>query len=380
GTGFVPEPSAAHERVTLTPIDESAALELLASTAEALRLSSQAMSAIARKAGGNPLFLRELIVAASRSGSVSDLPDSVEGVVTSQIDRLDPHDRTLLRHAAVLGVRFSLADLQDLLAVHGRTVDQDALRRVGDFIESEGGDDMRFRHAVIREVAYAGLPYRRRRQMHQLAGESLERTQGRRDDVADQLSMHFFHAGDYGRAWTYSRAAADRARALYAHIEAMEYLERALEAVGRLRGIAPSEVASVHEQLGDVRDIAGLSTEAADAYRHGRRFAGADPVLLAGLMFKEASIAQRVGPFSASLRWLSRAGKLVDGVSGTAAAAPRSRLATRYSFGKYLQGRYHDAMRWSAVGAQEAREAGDRAALAYAYTTMHLAYLHAGRA
>jgi predicted ATPase/class 3 adenylate cyclase len=380
GTGFVPDRSDGHERLALAPIDGSAALELLASTARSTPLSSQAMSVIAAKAGGNPLFLRALVLAASRSGSVTDLPDSIEGVVTSQIDRLDPQDRTLLRYAAVLGIRFPLADLRDMLAVQGATLDGDALRRIGDFIEPDGHDSRRFRHAVIRDVAYAGLPYRLRRQMHEHVGLALERTAGNREDLADQLSMHFFHAHNYEKAWTHSRAAGDRARAHYAHAEAMEFLERALESAAHVpEQVAPAQIAAVQELLGDVRDIAGLSTEAADAYRRARRFAIGDPVQLAGLMFKEASIAQRVGKFSDSLRLLSRGRKVLDGASGTDVDATRSRLATRYSFGKYLQGKYHEAMRWSAVGAREAREAGDRESLAYAYNTMHLAYMHAGR-
>lgn len=375
-TGFVPDRSEEHERLVLAPIDESAALELLASTAHPRPLGPQAMSAIAQKAAGNPLFLRELLLAAGRSGSVADLPDSVEAVVTTQIDRLDPHDRMLLRYAAVLGTRFRLADLRDIL---GQTLDDNALHRIGDFLHSDDDGRMAFRHALIRDAAYAGLPYRLRRQMHHQVGDAFERAGGGRDDLADQLALHFFHAGDYEKAWAYSRSAADRARSRYAHLEAIEFLEQALDSAGRLRKTVPFEVASAYEQLGDVRDLAGLSTEAADAYRRGRRFVVADPIHLARLMFKEASIAQRLGRFTPSLRLLSRGRTVLVGTDGAAADAARSRLATRYSFGKYLQGKYEDAMRWSATGASEARRAGDRDSLAYAYNTMHLAYLHSGR-
>jgi class 3 adenylate cyclase/tetratricopeptide (TPR) repeat protein len=373
-TGFVPEGS---ERLVLTPIDESAALELLASTAQPTRLGPQAMSAIAQKAGGNPLFLRELLLVASRSGSVADLPDSVEAVVTTQIDRLDPHDRMLLRYAAVLGTGFRLADLRDIL---GQTLDDSALHRIGDFVDRDDEGRMVFRHALIRDAAYAGLPYRQRRQMHQQVGDAFERAGAGRDDLTDQLALHFFHAGDYEKAWAYSRSAADRARSRYAHLEAIEFLEQALESAGRLRKTVPFEVAAAYEQLGDVRDLAGLSTEAADAYRRGRRYVVADPIHLARLMFKEASIAQRLGRFTPSLQLLSRGRSVLAGTDGAAADAARSRLATRYSFGRYLQGKYDDAMRWSATGASEARRAGDRDSLAYAYNTMHLAYLHSGRA
>jgi class 3 adenylate cyclase/tetratricopeptide (TPR) repeat protein len=380
-SGFVPDPDDGHVRLPLAAIDDTAAAALLESVAGSTPLTSQATQAIAAKAGGNPLFLRALLFAASRSGSITDLPDSVEGVVTSQIDRLDPRDRDLLRYAAVLGVEFSLPALQLMLAARGQRVDDEALRRVGDFIESAGDIRRRFRHAVIRDVAYSGLPYRLRRQMHEQVGRALEQGDHRDDDdLVDQLSMHFFHAGKYEEAWRYSRDAADRARDKYAHAEALEFLERALECRSHARGIQPAQVAALYEQLGDIRDIAGLSAEAADAYHRARAFVQEDQVMVANLMFKEASIAQRIGKFSASLRLLSRGRRLLDGASGPDVDAARSRLATRYSFGKYLQGKYDEATRWSAIGADEARRAGDNEALAYAYNTMHLAYMHAGRA
>jgi class 3 adenylate cyclase/tetratricopeptide (TPR) repeat protein len=378
-SGFVPDPDDGHVRLPLAAIDDTAAAALLESVAGSTPLTLQATQAIAAKAGGNPLFLRALLLAASRSGSITDLPDSVEGVVTSQIDRLDPRDRDLLRYAAVLGVEFSLPALQLMLAARGQRVDDEALRRVGDFIESAGDIRRRFRHAVIRDVAYSGLPYRLRRQMHEQVGRALEQGD-HRDDLVDQLSMHFFHAGKYEEAWRYSRDAADRARDKYAHAEALEFLERALECRSHARGIQPAQVAALYEQLGDIRDIAGLSAEAADAYHRARAFVQEDQVMVANLMFKEASIAQRIGKFSASLRLLSRGRRLLDGASGPDVDAARSRLATRYSFGKYLQGKYDEATRWSAIGADEARRAGDNEALAYAYNTMHLAYMHAGRA
>lgn len=378
-SGFVPDPDDGHVRLPLAAIDDTAAAALLESVAGSTPLTLQATQAIAAKAGGNPLFLRALLLAASRSGSITDLPDSVEGVVTSQIDRLDPRDRDLLRYAAVLGVEFSLPALQLMLAASGQRVDDEALRRVGDFIESAGDVRRRFRHAVIRDVAYSGLPYRLRRQMHEQVGRALEQGD-HRDDLVDQLSMHFFHAGKYEEAWRYSRDAADRARDKYAHAEALEFLERALECRSHARGIQPAQVAALYEQLGDIRDIAGLSAEAADAYHRARAFVQEDQVMVANLMFKEASIAQRIGKFSASLRLLSRGRRLLDGASGPDVDAARSRLATRYSFGKYLQGKYDEATRWSAIGADEARRAGDNEALAYAYNTMHLAYMHAGRA
>jgi class 3 adenylate cyclase/tetratricopeptide (TPR) repeat protein len=365
-------------RLELTPIATAAALELLISATQS-PLPKQAMQALAERAGGNPLFLSSLALIADRSGSVADLPDSVEGVVTSQIDRLDPHDRTLLRYASVLGVRFPESALHEMLAHRARTVDAGALHRLGDFLNADGPDGLRFRHALIRDVAYAGLPFRLRREMHERAGRALEARLATPETQSELLSLHFFHAGSYDKAWTYSLMAGERAHSRYAYVEAGEFFERAIEAAKRAAPVSAADTAAAFERLGDVRALAGSSREAIDAYRRARRHLGTDPVAACALLFKQAALDQRLGRFAQSLRLLSRGMHRIADRDGAAAAAVRSKLATRYGFARYLQGRADEAIRWCQLGAAEAERAGDRATLAMAYNALHLAYLRSGR-
>ena len=95
-------------------------------------------------------------------------------------------------------------------------------------------------------------------------------------------------------------------------------------------------------------------------------------------MLKEAGVHQRLGSFVTSLRLLSHARGVLADAAGPDAAAARSRLATRYAFGKYLQGDRRAGLRWSEVGVREARASGDQDALAFAYNTRHLACVQAG--
>src|SRR5207244_1888163 len=87
------------------------------------------MVTLAKRSGGNPLFLRELVSAARSAGSVAALPDTVEGLMTSQIDRLHPADRTLLRTASVLGTSFSPAFLEEILGEEGAALEVMAWER-----------------------------------------------------------------------------------------------------------------------------------------------------------------------------------------------------------------------------------------------------------
>jgi hypothetical protein len=112
GGGFVAaqgNPPVPAMSLRLDPLPEADAHELApAAAAAAEELPPEELAAITERAGGNPLFVQELVAATRVSGQgLETLPESVEGVVTSRIDNLAPADRALLRWAAVLGASFS---------------------------------------------------------------------------------------------------------------------------------------------------------------------------------------------------------------------------------------------------------------------------------
>ena len=84
--GFVPRGDGPVTSLQPAPLDPAAALELVQLALEEHPLPAQALAALAERGGGNPMFLEALVRDAGRSGSVADLPESVEGLVTSQID------------------------------------------------------------------------------------------------------------------------------------------------------------------------------------------------------------------------------------------------------------------------------------------------------
>ncbi|MEA3018579.1 MAG: hypothetical protein QOI47_103, partial [Actinomycetota bacterium] len=200
-------------------------------------------SAIVQRAGGNPLFLTELL----QHGVDSDvLPDSVEAVMAAQIDRLDPAARKLLRRAAVLGSRFDIDMLAALAddASLDRASAASVSRRVNAFLVPDGTRRLRFRHQLIRDVAYQSLPFRERRALHLRAGDAIERAPGHDDcERASILSLHFLHAQEFERCWHHARIAGDRACEKYANVEAVELLERALSAAKVVAGVADEELA-----------------------------------------------------------------------------------------------------------------------------------------
>ncbi|MDX6533141.1 MAG: hypothetical protein QOF68_885, partial [Gaiellales bacterium] len=189
GAGFIPEDGDRVVRLALEPLSESAAVELLRAEELSSRFSPHDIAELLRRAGGNPLFLRELARSAEGAGGVDALPESLDQLLVAQIDRLPAADRRLLRYAAVLG---TLVDSRLLEAALGSAYDATVLGRLGDFVGPAGDGLWRFRHALIRDASYEGLPYRTRREAHARVGEAVRRDSPRHEDDAELLSFHFF--------------------------------------------------------------------------------------------------------------------------------------------------------------------------------------------
>ncbi len=376
-TGLVPA-GADVVRLRPAPIDPAAALALVEQRTASTPLPPHVLAAIAERAGGNPLFLRSLLEAA-RSGGLGAaddaLPHSVEGLVTSQIDRLPTGERALLRYAAVLGVTFAEEHLRTMLGAAGMPAGRDSMRRLAGFLEPAGHGRFRFRHALIRQAAYEGLSFRRRRELHGRVGELLETASTAPDELAELLSMHYFHAGRADKAWHYSRVAGERSRSRYAYVEAAEFLTRAVDSSRRLPEVEGAVVARVQESLGDVQMLVGDSDDARRSYRSARSRLRADDLVAAThLLLQEAKVELHQGRTRQCLHVLTRGMRLLDGTTqgstDPAALTGRARLESFYAWSRFRQGRYGEADRWARTAEEHATKAGDNAALAEIYAVL----------
>ena len=150
----------------------------LAIAAAAGRLSRRDLIRVAERAGGNPLFLTNLVDAVPASGEVDTLPSTIESLVTRRIDDLDGRDRVFLREAAVAGMEFDLTTLGRVLDSR-RVAGAGVWRRLAPFVGAREPGRMRFLHGMYQRVAYEGLSFRRRRELHLAARARTRRSGGR---------------------------------------------------------------------------------------------------------------------------------------------------------------------------------------------------------
>lgn len=361
--------------IRLRELPPAATAAIIAETSGEAPLLPHQIDALARRSGGNPLFIHELLAAARDAPDIEHLPDSVEATVLARIDHLGAADRELLRRLAVLGRSFEKRLVREVI----EPLPGDGVwERLAEFVV-QGAERIQFRHALIRDVAYEALPYRVRRDLHGRVARVLERwSDADLEAQAALISLHFARAERHDETWRYARMAAERASRLFANAEAAALLERAMVAARGIPELASGDVGWAMEALGDVLERMGDYERAERTYRRARRVHAGQAVPAARLMLKESQLARRFGRYAVSLRRISTARRTLEGAPGEEALALRVHLPIWYGSVLQQQGRSREALRWLERGVEEARSAGDDGALAHGYYLLDWAAITSG--
>ena len=349
GEGFAPPAGETVEILDLAPLDPTAARELAETVTDEAPLPNHVLTQTIERSNGNPQLLLDLIHAA-RTGDGS-LPDSVEAAATVRIDALTPHDRQLVRRVSVFGLAFHPRFLPDVLDEDAPVPDDATWERLAEFFEPEGSGYLRFRRAVIRDAAYAGLPFRTRQRLHLVVGLHLERElPSNAEENAGLLSLHFSLGAEHARTWRYARLAAARAAEIFANVESARLYARAIES-GRKTAVSRADLLAAYEALGDAHWLARSYADARKAFAEASKLCE-DDVRRAGLMLKRSQIEQAMGRLPQALRWLSKGRALLADETGPEAMRAMADLEARYALVLQNEGRSREAM-------QRAREAID---------------------
>ena len=224
--GFAPESGTS---VVLGPLPNEVIERLVIAATEATPLRPHEVAAVVERAEGNPLFVEEVTRLALGSGSMEQLPESVQAAMSTQIDQLPPPVRRILRYCAVLGRSFRREVLERTLTAEDVSLETTDLTALASFLVDEGDNRLQFRNSLVRDAAYEGLAYRIRARIHRAAGEVLEGISTDLDADSPTLVLHFARAGDAPRTWRYAQMAGDLARRSYANADAADHFETALE-------------------------------------------------------------------------------------------------------------------------------------------------------
>ncbi|MFQ5934385.1 MAG: AAA family ATPase, partial [Dehalococcoidia bacterium] len=260
----------------LSPQDSGVLVEALIGPMAAPSLSVL-RDFVASRAAGNPFFLEEalrslidagILVKAPEGASLTrdltalEVPTTVQGIILSRIDALEPGAKHLLQEGAVIGPSVSLELLRQITTQsQGLQAHLESLLRADLLAEVPGAvgraSEYRFRNSLIQEVAYNSLLRKRRTTLHGQIASSIERLHAHHlDEVLPQLAHHYSLSDDWGRALQYLLRFGDKATSIYANQDAVGCYGRALEILEQ-EGDQPALKAKVLEKLADAHNALG---------------------------------------------------------------------------------------------------------------------------
>ena len=195
--------------ITLEPLSEGEAESLLMGLMRGeAELSSDLLARITRAAEGNPLFVEQMLAMIIEEGAPAtelSIPPSIHALLAARLDRLEPEERAVIERASVIGKEFwrgAVVDLSDEEAqssagTHLMTLlRKDLIRPSRSIFPREDG--FRFRHILIRDAAYLGIPKETRAELHERYARWLERTAGERaGELEEILGYHLEQAYRY---------------------------------------------------------------------------------------------------------------------------------------------------------------------------------------
>jgi class 3 adenylate cyclase/tetratricopeptide (TPR) repeat protein len=214
--------------IELEPLGEADSEALIEALLADDDLPAEARTTLFEKTEGNPLFVEETLRMLSEAngaanGSVLErIPDTLQALIAARIDHLPPGEKSVLQRAAVIGRTFWGGAVEHLGGEGDGELEpllDDLLLR--EFVLTEprssitGEDAYRFKHVLIREVAYGGLSKTARAHHHRRFAEWLgERA---REEMLEVRAYHL-----------------DQASALLAELDGAPPAELAVEAADAL--------------------------------------------------------------------------------------------------------------------------------------------------
>ena len=249
------------QTLVLKPLSDEESRELLATLLDVPDVFGEWPEALRRvglqilsRAEGNPLFLRELVRSVADSGVLvrsddgswratgsgeASLPTTVNGVLSSRLDRLAPELRSLLQVASVVGRSFQpqlVASVGRLDEIEGSL---EELRRA-EFLHHRSSGEWQFHQALIHEVVYNSQLLATRRDLHRRVGETLERQMIERGEELPQVLARHYMLGEVPpKALYYLFRSGEMAHRNFSNQEAINCFVECLRLLDRGGNLPP---------------------------------------------------------------------------------------------------------------------------------------------
>jgi tetratricopeptide (TPR) repeat protein len=259
-----------HVEIVLEPLDEKMSEELITNMLNIRELHHTVVGQIIERAGGNPLFIEEVLRSfidagalvlkegtyevTEKIGSIA-IPNTINDVLMARIDRLDEQTRHLVKMASVIGRNFFYRVLSEVASTV-EDIDNrlSYLKEVQLIRERErmGELEYLFKHVLTQEAAYESMLPRKRKELHLKVAGAIEKVFGERlHEFYGMLAYHYSKAENLEKTEEFLIKAGEEALKSSASNEALHYYREALNLYQKKYGDAadPKKIAMLEKNI-----------------------------------------------------------------------------------------------------------------------------------
>jgi tetratricopeptide (TPR) repeat protein len=240
-----------YQEIRLQDLSPSDTQDMMESLLKSRTLPSDLTRFIQQKVEGNPFYLEEVMNSLIESGALtrdngawkltrplgeSDIPPTVQGVISARIDRLEREMKRILQEASVIGRTFlyeilrKITELRESLDRYLHGLEQLDLIRTRSF---QPEVEYIFKHALTQEVVYNGLLKKERQAVHERIALVMEQLFGDRlSEFYETLAFHFKRGHSIPKAVHYLVKSGEKSLGRCAVEESHRYYQEAFELVG----------------------------------------------------------------------------------------------------------------------------------------------------
>ena len=254
-----------YSQIRVDHLPERPSTELVQAILPEGEVSPEISDFIVGRTAGNPLFIEEMTRGLLEAGSIikdnahyvlyakpSDIqvPDTIQGIIASRLDRLSEELKETVQVASVIGREFSLRLLETVTGL-GKVLKSYLIQLQSlEFIYEKSlfpEPEYIFKHALTQEVAYNSLLLKRRKEIHERIGQAIEEIyEDTIEDFYETLAYHYSHSDNAEEAIHYLKLAGDKSEKNYSHWEAVDFYQEAI----RLLDSQPETEEKKKEKIG----------------------------------------------------------------------------------------------------------------------------------
>jgi len=278
-----------HLTIEIDRLEEMAARELIGNLLNQAALPGEITDMIIRKTEGNPFFIEEVIRSFIDEGVVGlkddvfrvnekihqvNIPETINEVILSRVDKLDEKTKELLKTASVIGRNFYYKVLEEAADTIGELDDRlEYLKEVQFISESNKKEEIEylFKHALAQQATYESIVLNTKKELHLKVARSIEKVfAANLSEFYGTLAYHYEKAEEWEKALVYLQNAGEESLRSGGSSDAISYFKKALKISLAQEGVKGDEifVKNSYTKLGFAYHSRGLSKEAMEAFDH----------------------------------------------------------------------------------------------------------------